>query len=264
MPVDAEGLFAVFGPFLMSFTLVVARIGALFMTTPLLSASLVPLPIKAGIVGSMSVMVMITLGPVPHVADLHAVGLVAAVLKEMLIGGVMGLAVMIVFGALSLAGQMMGIQMGFAIASVVDPATHQQVGVLGQILNLMGLMLFLLFDGHLMLIRALLDTFNHVPLGLVNPDVGPLIGEIVKQGGVLFYAGLRIALPVACVVLLINVGLATIARTVPQVNIFIIGFLITISLGMLIFAASMPASAHVFEQVMFDAIETAVRMSRMF
>jgi flagellar biosynthetic protein FliR len=182
----------------------------------------------------------------------------------MLIGGVMGLAVMVVFGALALAGQMIGIQMGFAIASVVDPATYQQVGVLAQVLNLMGLMLFLLFDGHLMLLHALFDSFHHVPLGLANPDVQALTGEMVKQGGVLFHVGLRIALPVACVVLLVNVGLATIARTVPQVNIFIIGFLITISLGLLIFAASIPASAHVFQEVMLEAIETAVRMSRMF
>jgi flagellar biosynthesis protein FliR len=80
MPVDAEGLFAVFGPFLMSFTLVAARIGALNMTTPLLSASMVPMPVKAGLVGSMAILVMITLGPAPHIADLYALGLAAAVL----------------------------------------------------------------------------------------------------------------------------------------------------------------------------------------
>lgn len=264
MPVDADGLFAVFGPVLMSFTLVLARVGALFMTTPLLSASLVPLPIKAGAVGSLSILVMITIGPAPHVGELHAVGLATAVLKELVIGGVMGLTVMIVFGALALAGQLVGIQMGFAIASVVDPATYQQVGVLGQMLNLMGLMLFLIFDGHLMLIQALFDSFHNVPLGLAAPQGGSIIGELVRQGGVLFHVGLRIALPVSCVVLLVNVGLATIARTVPQVNIFIIGFLITISLGLLLLAFSMPATAQVFEVVMLEAIESAVRLSRMF
>ncbi len=138
------------------------------------------------------------------------------------------------------------------------------MGVLGQLFNLLGLMLFLIFDGHLMLIGALFDSFQHVPLGLANPDVGALTGELVKQGSVLFHVGLRIALPVACVVLLINVGLATIARTVPQVNIFIIGFLITISLGLLVLGYSLPSTAQVFQVVMRDAVEAAVRLSRMF
>jgi len=264
MPMDADGLFAVFGPALISFSLVLARFGALFVTTPLLSAPMIPTPVKIGAVGSLSLLVMVTLGPAPHVGELTSLSLASAMVRELLIGGVMGVGIMVVFGALSLAGQLIGIQMGFAIASVVDPATYQQVGVIGQLLNLLGLMLFLIFDGHLMLIGALFDSFHHVPLGLANPDVGAITGELVQQGALLFHVGLRIALPVACVVLLINVGLATIARTVPQVNIFIIGFLITISLGMLILAYSLPATAQVFQAVLREAIEASVRLSRMF
>lgn len=264
MPMDVDGLFAVFGPALTSAALVLARVTALIATTPLFSSTTVPTSVKAGMVGSITLLVVITLGPAPHVAELSSVGLAAAILKEMVVGGVMGLAVMVIFGALALAGQLVGIQMGFAIASVVDPATYQQIGVLAQVLNLLGLTLFLIFDGHLLLIGALFDSFQHVPLGLADAQVGSIVGELVSQGALLFEVGLRIALPVACVVLLVNVGLATIARTVPQVNIFIIGFLITISMGMLLMAYSMPSTAQVFQIVLRDAIDTAVRLSRMF
>ncbi len=264
MPLDADGLFAVFGPALMSATLVLARVGALIATTPLFSSTAVPGPIKIGLVGSITLLVVVTMGPAPHVAQLSSLGLAAAVLKELVVGGVMGLTILIIFGALALAGQLVGIQMGFAIASVVDPATYQQIGVLGQLLNLLGLSLFLIFDGHLMLIKALFESFHNVPLGLGDPQTGMIVSEIVNQGAQLFYVGLRIALPVSCVVLLVNVGLATIARTVPQVNIFIIGFLITISMGMLLMAFSLPSTAQVFQVVLRDAIETATRVSRMF
>ena len=86
----------------------------------------------------------------------------------------------------------------------------------------------------------------------------------VRQGGLLFSVGLKIALPVVCVVLLVNVGLATIARTVPQVNIFVIGFLVTISLGMLVLGFAIPATASVFETVIEDAIRGSIRITKMF
>ncbi len=256
----AEGIFAVVGPVAISAALVLTRIGALFLTTPVFNAPTIPTVVKAGIVGVLTVLVMITTGPAPHVGELSALGLAGAAIREAIVGGVMGLAVAIVFGALAFAGQLFGVQMGFAIASVVDPATHQQVGVLGQLLNLLGMMLFLLFNGHLMLIGALFDSFTVVPLGMVAPNAPAIVDELVRHGAVVFSFGLRIALPVACVVLLVNVGLATIARTVPQVNIFVIGFMITISLGLLLLAYSLPYTARLFEIALGDAVAIAVRM----
>lgn len=262
LTLDAEGLFAVFGPMFLSFGLALTRIGALVATTPLFSSPTVPTPVKAGLVGALTLFVMFSMGPSPHLASLGALQIAAAIVTEIVVGAIMGLAVSVLFGALAFAGQLIGIQMGFAIASVVDPTTFQQVGVLGQVLNLLGLMLLLVFDGHLMLLNALFHSFEVVPLGAASPNGTLIVREVVRQGGLLFTLGLRIALPVACVVLLVNVGLATIARTVPQVNIFVIGFLLTIGLGLLVLGLSIPATAMVFETMVEEAIRSATRMTR--
>ncbi len=261
---DAEAVFAVLGPFAMAFTLVLARVVGLMATTPLLSSPLIPNPIKAALAGVLAVFVTFKLHPAPPAVDLNALSLAGVLLGELIIGAVMGLAVTVAFGALHFCGQMIGIQMGFAVANVVDPSTFQQVGVIAQVLNLLGIMLFLVFDGHLLILRAFFESYGIVPLAMTDPQVGAIIDEIIRQSGHLFETGLRIALPVVCVVLLVNVGLATIARTVPQVNIFVIGFLVTISLGLLVLGFSVPATAIVFEKVIEDAIRGSIRVTKMF
>lgn len=261
---DADSIFAVVGPYVYAFSLVLVRIAALVATTPIFSAPAIPIPSKMGLVGVLTLLVMVSTGPMPAPGPLEPVGLTGAVLSEAIVGGTMGLAVMVLFGALAFTGQLVGIQMGFAIANVVDPTTFQQVGVVAQVLNLLGLMLFLVFDGHLLMLRALFDSFELVPLGGAVFQTGPIVGELVRLGSELFSIGLRIALPTVCVVLLVNVGLATIARTVPQVNIFVIGFLFTISLGLLVLGLSLPSTALLFEDLVENAIRTVLRLMHGF
>lgn len=261
---DAQGIFAVFGPYVIALALVVTRMAALFVTTPLFNSPLVPTRAKAATVALLTAFVLTSTDPPITPIGLDPLTIAGAVLREALIGGVMGISVAVAFGALHFCGQMIGIQMGFAIANVVDPSTFQQVGVVAQMLNLLGLMLFLLFDGHLLILRAIFESYQHVPIATATPHVGPIVGTLVEQGSLLFSLGLQIALPVVCVVLLVNVGLATIARTVPQVNVFILGFLITISLGLLVLGLAIPSTAHVFQNLIEDAIRTAVRLTRMF
>lgn len=261
---DAESVFAVIGPFAMAFALVLGRVVGLMATTPLLSSPLIPNPIKAALAGVLAAFVTFGLHPEPPAIDLNAISLAGALVGELIVGAIMGLTVTIAFGALHFCGQMIGIQMGFAVANVVDPTTFQQVGVIAQVLNLLGTMLFLAFDGHLLIIRAFFESYGHVPLATSDPQVDLILTEIIRQSGHLFETGLRIALPVVCVVLLVNVGLATLARTVPQVNIFVIGFLVTISLGVIVLGFSVPSTAVVFEAVIEDAIRGSIRISKMF
>lgn len=261
---DAETIFAVLGPWVLGFGLILTRTAGLVLATPLFSSPLVPSMTKAGLVGVLALVVTISTGPPVAPVELNTLSIAGAMVHEGIVGAVMGLAVAVAFGALHFTGQMVGIQMGFAIANVVDPSTFQQVGVVAQLLNLMGLSLFLVFDGHLLILRAFFQSFEVAPLGALEPDGGLIIGELVRQGGLLFSLGLKIALPVVCVVLLVNVGLATIARTVPQVNIFVIGFMITISLGLILLGLALPATAVVFEQLIEDAIRSAIQLSKMF
>ena len=132
---DAEAIFAVLGPFAMAFALVLGRVVGLIATTPLLSSPLLPNPIKAALAGVLTLFVAFGGGVQPPSVDLNALALAGALVGELIVGAVMGLSVSIAFGALHFCGQMIGIQMGFAVANVVDPSTFQQVGVIAQVLN---------------------------------------------------------------------------------------------------------------------------------
>jgi flagellar biosynthetic protein FliR len=261
---DAEGVFAVIAPYVYAFCLALTRIAALFTTTPLFNSPTVSSSIKAAIVGILTIFVMITADPTSPDIRLEFFSVFGAILTEAIIGGVMGLGVLVLFAALQFTGQLVGIQMGFAIANVVDPTTFQQVGVVSQFLNVFGLMLFLALDGHLIVLQALFESIQLIPLGTGDPNGPLIITEMVRYGAKIFSMGLRIGLPVVCVVLLVNVGLATLARTVPQVNIFILGFLFTISMGMMVLGLALPSTGVVFSRFLEEALYDVVGMLSFF
>lgn len=261
---DAQGINAILGPWAVAFGLILIRVGALILTAPIFTITALPNTVKAGLVGALTLLIILTIGPAPALADADFILMALAALREALVGGVLGLSVMILFGALSFAGQLIGIQMGFAMANVMDPTSGSQVGVLAQSLRFFGFMLFFTLDGHLLLIQALLDSYQLVPLGGGLRYGMAVAGGLIGLGGQLFELGLRIAMPIISVVLLVNTGLALIARTVPQVNVFVMGFIFTISLGIFIFGLSLPATAVVFEGLMTEALRTGVQLIRMF
>jgi flagellar biosynthetic protein FliR len=260
--VDAEGTFAVVGPAFIAFALILARIGGVVLTSPVFSSNTIPPMVKMGMVGVLSLLVLLRIGPVPAVGQLRDLALAGAVVTELVAGAVMGLAVSALFACVHLGGQLMGTQMGFAIVNVIDPTTAQQVGVVGQILNILALFVFLAFDGHVMMLRALFESFHTLPLGGGEPNQAIILSELVRMGAKLFEYGLRLALPITCVVLLVNVGLATIARTVPQVNVFMFGFIISIGLGLFVLIMSLPSAVEFLKVVVREGVEGAVRLTR--
>ncbi len=259
---NAEGLFALAGPWAIAFGLILIRVAALVTTTPLFSMSTVPVPVRAGFVGCISLLVSMKTGPLPLGSDWLLLS--GAALREAFIGGLMGLSIMLLFGALQLAGQIIGIQMGFAMANVMDPTTAQQVGVLSQVFRLLGLMLFLVLDGHLLLLEALFKSFEVAPLAGGISHGTDLLREMLSMGGRLFELGLQMALPVISTVLLVNTGLAVVARTIPQVNIFVLGFIFSISLGLLMLSLSIPSTALFFEELMQEALRGSFSVARGF
>lgn len=178
---DISGVQALFGPWIISASLVLTRISGFFVTTPGYSANMIPVPIKLGMVGTISIVVVMTIQPVSDLKDLTALGLVGAGITELLVGTLMGFAVKILFGALAFTGQLIGVQMGFAIANVVDPSTRENNGLLAQVLNLLGLMLFFALDGHLMMLRALLESFQIVPLGGIEPQTRLILSKLDRK-----------------------------------------------------------------------------------
>ena len=258
---DASGTFAVFGPWMVLFGLVLARVSALVVTAPFFNSQTIPVPVKVGLVGVVTLFVAVNLRTVPQVADFNALRLIALIAGEMMVGALMGVAVSILFGALALAGQLVGTQMGLSMANLMDPFTFQQTGLMGQVLNIVALLLFLVFDGHLLMLRALFESFELVPVTGVSPHGGPILAELMRVGGLLFELGLRIALPVVVTVLFVNVGLAIIARTVPQVNVFQLGFIITVGLGIAVTALALPGMRQVVHRLLEDGVRAAMRLA---
>lgn len=146
------------------------------------------------------------------------------------------------FAAVRTAGELIGLQMGLSFATFVDPGSHLSMPVLARIMDLLALLLFLTFNGHLWLISALVDTFHTLPVG-GNPLNANAFMAMTRTGGLIFLNGLMLALPVITLLLTLNLALGMLNRMAPQLSVFVIGFPITLTVGIILMAALMPLIA---------------------
>lgn len=252
---DPGGLYAFLNPIMLSFGLILSRLAGLFLSSPLFSAPQIPTQVKALILMVMGMMLLGPVGVKPELVNLpvlHYVGLVSA---EVAIGLFIGLLLTLVFSGIEFAGRLFGIQMGFAVANVVDPTTSQQIGVLSQIIRFIFLFVFFSMDGHLLLIKCLAVSFDILPLGIGEFRANAIADDIINVGGNLFVIAMKIALPISCAVLLINTGFAALARTTPQLNIFMVAFMVNILAGLHILSMALPSLVALFQRIIYQSFE---------
>ena len=221
------------------FVLVVARLAGLVLASPVFGHGLVPVRVRAGLVGVLA----LALAPVVPVPALPTepsgwalAGLAAA---ETAVGVLLGVVAQLVLAGVQLGGEVAGLQLGVGLAHVIDPSTPAGASVVAQWQYLGALVVFLLLDVHHVLLRAVLESFRAAPIGQALPTSDVLAG-IVAQGARLFAVGVRIAAPVIVVLLLVNGGLAVLARTLPQLNVFAVGFPLHVGVGLVVLGASLP------------------------
>ena len=252
---DPGGLYALLNPIVLSYALIISRLSGLFLSSPFYSTPQVPTQLKAV---TLMIIAMLLLGPVGVNASLaglqtfHYVGLIAV---EVAIGLFIGLIITLVFSGIEFAGRLFGIQMGFAVANVVDPTTSQQIGVLSQIIRFIFLFVFFAMDGHLILLKCLAVSFQILPLGIGEFNASHIADDIINVGGNLFMIAMKIALPISCSVLLINTGFAALARTTPQLNIFMVAFMVNILAGLYVLAAALTSLVALFHRIIYDSFE---------
>ncbi len=226
-------------PQLQMFFLVFLRTGAFLMSLPVLGASSVPLLFRIGLALAASLLIfpVLMLPPLPAETGVIALGVAAA--GEVLLGILAGFSIRLVFEGVQLAGQLAGYQMGLAIAEVLDPATDDQVAILGQFISLMASVLFLVINGHHWFIRTLVKSYEVVPpLGF---QVGAgVVDRLARLTADLFVVGLKAGAPVVVVLMVVTVAFGLVARTVPQMNIFIVSMPLNIGVGMLFLGLSLP------------------------
>jgi flagellar biosynthesis protein FliR len=234
-----------------TFLLVLARVAGLVVAAPVLGHTLVPVRIRAGLAALVALALTPAVGTVPEPATLW--GLAAALAVESAIGVVLGFVAQLVLSGAELGGQIAGIQMGFGMASVFDPQSRATVTVVGQLQQLFALATFLVLDVHHLLLRALLDSFRTAPPGGVALSGLGLRGAVALSGGV-FAIGVRIAAPVMVVLLLANAAMGVLARTIPQLNVFVVGFPVNVGVGLMALGVSLPFTVRLLG-VRFAALE---------
>lgn len=222
------------------FLLVLVRASAIFLSAPVLGNANVPARVKIGLSAMLALILTPMLMDTVPKGDLGSIwGLVPAVLTELMLGVLIGLLAQMFFVAAQFAGQVVGLQMGFGMASVFDPQFSGQVSVVGQLYLLLAILTFLLLDGHHWILLALQKSFVTIPLGGFVLD-GRAIGTLITASNELFWVALMIMAPVLGVLVLGEVAMAIVARIMPQMNIFIASFPVKIGLGVITMALSFP------------------------
>ncbi len=212
---------------------------ALFAGMPLFSQRNVPMSVRVGLALFFAVAAQPSLPPMPVLPLDSPPLLVMLVVQQLLIGLSMGFAVRLVFAALEFAGELIGLQMGLNFAGFFDPATGSQGTASARFFGTLVAFLFIVTNGHLLLIQALAQSFHAFPVGQ-EPFAFLRAAQPQVWGAEIFRIGLWVALPVLALLLFVNLVLGVISRVAPQLNVFSIGFPITVSVGLLGMLATLP------------------------
>lgn len=170
---------------------------------------------------------------------------------QLFIGMAMALTMQLVFVAARHAGELIGLQMGLSFATFYDHSGGQNMPVVARILNLLAILLFLSFNGHLLLIEALAVSFDILPLQLLSLSAEGML-MLVKFSDIIFSAGIKLALPVVSLLLCINLSLGLVNRLIPPLSIFVVGFPLSLSIGMLMLSMALYSFAPFFEQLLTE------------
>ena len=245
------------------FIMVLFRLAGLMVLAPLLGSATIPMRVKAltALVLSMAVFPLVG-GAAELVAPNSVGGLAVAVAGEMLVGISMGLVLNLAFVGIQLGARLVGQQMGLAFAQLVDPMSDNQVDVLSQFYLLLATVFYVLMNGHLMLIKALANTFRTIPLAgcagaFMSSQTGGfshgLIGTLVSVLTASFGLGVRIAGPALAAVYLATLALGFVSRTMPQLNILAAGFPVRIMLALVLLIVSFGSLVVLFGEAITSA-----------
>jgi flagellar biosynthetic protein FliR len=218
--------------------LVFARLTAFIYLVPFFSIAGIPGLVKAGFGVFLTALILPSLSQAIIVPiDMAVFSLL--IVKEVLIGLILGYVGMLTFTAIRMAGELIDIQMGFSMATVLDPQNQTRTTLMGQFLYIFQLLLFLAVDGHHTLLMAISYSYELIPVaGAVLKT--SFIPAIIKMFIQVFSLGIRLAAPFIVVFLICDIALGIIARTVPQLNVFILSFPIKSGIGLITLAAILP------------------------
>lgn len=236
-----------------------ARLLGLISAAPLFSNRMVPVRVRLAVGLATALAVLPALPPMPQVPADSMLALVILA-QQAFIGIAMGFMMRLLFAAVDVAGEMIGLQMGLSFAVFFSPQTGGQTSVIAEFLGLVTLLVFIAMNGHLMLINVVVASFEWLPVGTIPKADGWLL--IVRYAAVMFASGLLMALPMVAALLITNTALGVLTRAAPQLNLFAVGFPVTLSVGFLVLLLSLNAFAPVLQTLFergFEAIDQLLR-----
>jgi flagellar biosynthetic protein FliR len=233
---------------LVAVMLVTLRLGAVIVMSPVFNFINLPVHVRVALTLAIAALLVTglgtaRLGSIPNTVN----GLAQSAAAELLIGTLLAFAVFAGFAVFQFAGRIMDTQLGFGVAGLIDPSTRSQAPLLGMMLNMAAVITFFLVDGHHLLIRGLVFSFERIPVG--SPLRSIPVDQVVAQFGAMFVFSAMLAAPVMIVTLLVDTAMAMMARTMPQMNVFIIGLPLKIFVGLVVLAISLSFLMPLFERV---------------
>ncbi len=230
------------------------RVLALFSAAPIYSQRAIPVRARIGLA------FLVALAAQPMLAGQPVVGInspdaLGAVVQQVGIGLAIGFAARLVLATVELAGELIGLQMGLNFAAFFDPVSNAQTSAVSRFLGTMSILLFIVVNGHLMLLMAVIRSFDAFPVdGIFLQTLQRL--QVHGLGAELFASALWIALPMIALMMFVNLALGIISRVAPQMNVFAVGFPITLVMGLVGIAATLP----LMEQPMLALMERTMEL----
>ncbi len=228
------------------------RILALISTAPLFSEGSIPPWVKVG----LGVTITSLLAPMlpPIATPLYSVAGFWLGVQQFLIGAALGLIMQFAFAAIEMAGEVIGLQMGLSFATFLDPASGLNMPILAQFMNLLTLLVFLSLNGHLWMISLLADSFQTLPVAALPLNAVGFM-TLCHASGMIFINGLMLALPMITLLLTMNIALGLLNRVSPQLTVFVIGFPLTLTIGILAFSLLLPLLAPFWQRLMGETFD---------
>ncbi len=243
------------------FLLVFIRTLSMFATAPLYGNNGIPAQVKvwggAAVAFLLFPMVAVNAGSIP--LDLGS--LIALGVQEAIVGSAIGFTMGIIFYGIDYAGEILGIEMGISISSLIDQESGVNVATIGQMEGVIAIFIFLILNGHLFLLQALKMSYTAVPIAGLKLT-GSAVDLFIRLTGMVFVTAIKIGAPVIVSLFLANVVLGVMARMVPQVNVFFVGMPLTIGVGLVVIIASLPFFVLVFSRLIGTFEDQTVQLLR--
>ena len=235
------------------------RVGMLFAVAPIFGGKLVPMRVRLVLTLLVTWVLVPVIPSAPLIDPLSAAGVLITI-QQLLIGLLLGFMLQMVFTVLTLAGHLIATGMGLGFASMVDPQNDVNVPVIGQFYVTLATLLFLVLNGHLMMISVLADSFHTMPVA-VDGISRESLWDVVAWASRMFAGGVLIALPAVTALLMTNIAFGVITRAAPQLHIFNVGFPVTLALGFIVIFISLPGLTPQLSDILGEAFEVMKGLS---